>query len=145
VLMGAGLLVGWRLHNDVFHAAGAFVLVFLFASAMIWVGTWLGLTVRTADAVMGVAFVVIFPLTFISNAFVPIASMPSALQTFAAWNPISVVVAATRHLFGNPVPPVAHTSWPLQHAQFAAFVYVLLILVVFVALSIQRFRARTSD
>lgn len=145
VLMGAGLLVGWRLNNDVLHAAAAFVLVFLFASAMIWVGTWMGLMVRTADAVMGVAFVVIFPLTFISNAFVPIQSMPSALQTFAAWNPISVVVAATRHLFGNPVPPVPHSSWPLQHAQFAAFVYVVVIGVVAVAASIHRFRVRTSD
>jgi hypothetical protein len=71
--------------------------------------------------------------------------MPSALQWVAAWNPISVVVAATRHLFGNPVPPVAHSSWPLQHSQVAAFIYIAIVLVIAVAGTIHRFRARTSD
>jgi ABC-2 type transport system permease protein len=145
VLLGAGLLVGWRAHTDVFHLAAAGLLVLLFASAMIWVGTWLGLMVRSADAVMGVGFVVVFPLTFLSNAFVPINSMPTVLQTVAAWNPISVVVAATRHLFGNPVPPVPHSSWPLQHAQFAAFLYIAMVLVVAVVASIHRYKVRTSD
>ena len=56
---------------------------------------------RAPDAVMGVGFVVVFPLTFLSNAFVPINSLPTVLQWVAAWNPVSVVVAAVRELFGQ--------------------------------------------
>jgi ABC-2 type transport system permease protein len=145
VLLATGLIVGWRVHTDVVHLAGAGLLLLLFASAMIWVGTWVGLMVRTADAVMGVAFVVVFPLTFVSNAFVPIQTMPTALQWVAAWNPISVVVAATRHLFGNPVPPVTHSSWPLQHSQVAAFIYCVVVLAIAGTGAVRRFKARTSD
>ena len=47
---------------------------------MIWIGTWIGLTVRSPDAVMGVGFMVVFPLTFLSNAFVPIDTLPAVLQ-----------------------------------------------------------------
>jgi ABC-type multidrug transport system permease subunit len=112
---------------------------------MIWVGTWVGLTVRATDAVMGVGFVVVFPLTFISNAFVPIDSLPTVLQWFAAWNPVSVVVMATRQMFGNPTLPVTTSSWPLDHAQLAAFLYCALILAVFVPMSLRRYRARTAD
>jgi ABC-2 type transport system permease protein len=103
VLLGAGLLVGWRVHTDVLHVGTALLLLLTFASAMIWIGTWIGLKVRTPDAVMGVGFTVVFPLTFLSNAFVPINSLPGPLQWVAAWNPISVMVAATRELFGNPL------------------------------------------
>ena len=78
---------------------------------MIWIGTWIGLTVRSPDAVMGVGFVVVFPLTFLSNAFVPINSLPNVLQWIAAWNPVSVMVAAMRELFGNPLV-ADHASTP---------------------------------
>ena len=60
VLLTAGLLVGWRTHSDPLSVLAALVLLLCFASAMIWVGTWIGLMVRSPDAVMGVAFVVIF-------------------------------------------------------------------------------------
>ena len=96
----------------------------MFASVMVWIGIFLGLKVRTPDAVMGVGFVVVFPLTFLSNAFVPVDSLPTALQTIAEWNPVSVLVAAVRELFGNPVPVVDDPSWPLQHAVPLAFLIV---------------------
>ena len=105
VLLVAGLIVGWGVHSDMVAFGGALALLFLFCSAMIWIGTWIGLTVRTPDAVMGVAFVVVFPLTFVSSAFVPINTLPTALQYFAAWNPVSVVINAIRELFGNPTVP----------------------------------------
>jgi ABC-2 type transport system permease protein len=145
VLLTAGFMVGWRLHADMFHVTGAFLLLFMFCSAMIWVGTWVGLTVRAADAVMGVGFVVVFPLTFVSNAFVPINSLPTVLQWFAAWNPVSVVVQATRQMFGNPTLPITTHTWPLDHAQIAAFLYCALILVIAIPASLRRYRARTSD
>ena len=145
VLLGAGLLIGWRTHSGIDHVMGAGLLLLLFSSAMIWIGTWLGMTVRAPDAVMGVGFIVVFPLTFLSSAFVPISTMPSVLQHIAAWNPVSVIVAATRELFGNPtIPPGVH-SWPLQHPVPAAFLYCIVILAVAVPASLRRYKVRTSD
>jgi ABC-2 type transport system permease protein len=145
VLLTAGVVIGWGIHNDAMHVTGAFLLLFMFCSAMIWIGTYIGLAVRTPDAVMGVAFIVVFPLTFLSNAFVPINSMPTALQWIAAWNPVSVVVAAIREMFGNPTAAVSKHTWPLDHPIPAAFLYCGLILLIAVPASIRRYRARTSD
>jgi ABC-2 type transport system permease protein len=145
VLVGAGLVVGWRVHTDLFHVALALVLLLTFASAMIWIGTWIGLKVRSADAVMGIAFTVVFPLTFLSSAFVPINSLPTGLQWVAIWNPISVMVGAVRELFGNPITPVTRHAWPMDHAILTAFLYCGLVLAIAVPASIRRYRARTSD
>jgi ABC transporter DrrB family efflux protein len=145
VLLGAGLVVGWRAHTDVLHIGAAIVLLLAFASAMIWLGTYIGLLVRSPDAVQGVAFVAVFPLTFLSNAFVPINSLPNALQWVAAWNPISVMVAAVRELFGNPLSPLTKHTWPLEHPVVAAFLYCGVILAFAVPASLRRYRARTTD
>ena len=88
----------------------------LFSSAMIWIGTWIGLMVRSPDAVMGVGFVVVFPLTFLSNAFVPINSLPNVLQWIAAWNPVSVVVARDARAVRQPGRRRSRKhTWPLDH------------------------------
>ena len=104
VVLGTGLIVGWRAPRASARACWRSSCILMFASVMVWIGIFLGLKVRTPDAVMGVGFVVVFPLTFLSNAFVPVDSLPTALQTIAEWNPVSVLVAAVRELFGNPVP-----------------------------------------
>jgi ABC transporter DrrB family efflux protein len=145
VLLVAGLIVGWRTHTDPVQIGAALALLFLFATAMIWVGTWIGLTVRSPDAVMGIAFTVVFPLTFLSNAFVPIASLPDPLQVVAAWNPISAMVTAVRELFGNPASPIATSSWPLDHAVLAAVLYCVAIIAIAVPMSLHRYRSRTTD
>jgi ABC transporter DrrB family efflux protein len=145
VLLSAGLLVGWRIHEDVWHVGGAVLLLLLFTSAMIWLGTWMGMVVRSPDAVMGVAFVLVFPLTFLSSAFVPIESLPSALQWVASWNPLSVMVGAVRELFGNPVAPLTKHAWPLEHPVFAATIYCVVLLAVSVAGAVHRYTVRTSD
>ena len=121
------------------------LLLLLFASAMIWIGTWIGLMVRSPDAVMGVGFIVVFPLTFLSSAFVPINSLPTVLQWVAAWNPVSVMVAAVRELFGNPSLPTSVHTWPLDHPVPAAFLYCFVLLAIAVPASLRRYRARTSD
>lgn len=145
VLLGAGLVVGWRTHTGLPELLTAALLLLAFASAMVAVGTLIGLTVRTADSVMGVAFPSIFPLTFVSSAFVPLSTMPSFLETVAVWNPISTLVAAVRELFGNPPAPVSASSWPLEHPVLASFGCCALILAVVVPLCLHRFRARTTD
>jgi ABC-2 type transport system permease protein len=145
VLLTAGLVVGWRTHNGFGPVTGALLLLLLFASAMIWIGTWIGLKVRSSDAVMGVGFVVIFPLTFLSSTFVPIDTLPTALQYVAAWNPVSVMVGAIRVMFGNPSLPTEVHSWPLEHPVPAAFAYCFVLLAIAVPASLRQYRARTSD
>jgi ABC-2 type transport system permease protein len=145
VLLGAGLIVGWRTHSSVLHVVEAMALLIVFASAMIWLGMWLGIMVRSPDAVMGIGFVLVFPLTFLSNAFVPLNSLPNVLQWFAVVNPISVLVAAVRTLFGNPVVPVDKRVWPMDHPVAGAWIYSILLLVIGIALAHAQYRKRTTD
>jgi len=145
ILLATGLVVGWRVHTDALHATEAIALMVVFAAGMIWLGTWIGTLVRSADAVQGVAFMVVFPLTFISSAFVPIASMPEVLQWVASLNPISALAAAVRELFGNPTTPVTKDVWPLEHPVAASWLYCLALLGLAVPAALRRFRARTLD
>jgi ABC transporter DrrB family efflux protein len=145
VLLGSGLLVGWRPHTSVPEFLGGIVLLLAFASAMVWVGTWIGLMVRSPDAVMGVAFMLVFPLTFLSSAFVPINTLPNVLQWIATINPMSVLVAATRTLFGNPLAPVTKHMWPIDHPVPAAILYCAVVLAIAVPGALHRYRARTTD
>jgi ABC transporter DrrB family efflux protein len=145
ILTGSGLIVGWRTHSSVLAVAGGFVLLLLFAMAMVIIGTLVGMSVRSPDAVTGVAFIGVFPLTFLSNAFVPLDTLPAGLRVVASWNPISTMVTATRDLFGNPVAPTAHSVWTLDHATPVAAVSCLLLILVFSPLALRRFQRRTAD
>jgi ABC-type multidrug transport system permease subunit len=145
ILLGSGLIVGWRAHDGIGRFLAALMLLGLFAAAMVWIGTLIGLMVRTPDAVMGVGFTVVFPLTFLSNAFVPVGTLPSVLRHIAEWNPVSVLVAGVRELFGNSVGQVGARPWPLQHAVPLAFVSCAVLLALSVPLSLRRYRSRTID
>ena len=145
VLLGTGFLVGWRARTDVFHIAEALLLLLAFAASMIWIGTWVGLMARSADAVQGIVFTVVFPITFLSNAFVPIDSLPNVLQWVASINPVSVLVQAVRILFGNPTAPVAKATWPMTHPVLAAWMYCAVILMIAVPSALARYKARTQD
>ena len=145
ILLGTGYAIGWRTHSSPWEVAEGLGLLVAFGAAMVWLGTWLGMMVRSSDAVQGVAFVVVFPLTFISSAFVPIASMPDALQWVASVNPVSAIVAAVRELFGNPVTPVTKDVWPVQHPVLAAWIYTAVILALVVPAALRRHRRRITD
>src|SRR5205085_5851160 len=97
------------------------------------------------DAVQGVMFTLVFAMTFMSNAFVPIESMPNWLQHIAAWNPASTMVAATRHLFGNPEAPLVRHTWTLEHATLSSVIFCLILLAVAVPMALRRYRIRTTD
>jgi ABC transporter DrrB family efflux protein len=145
ILFGAGLIVGWRPHSDVLHVVEAFVLLGLFASAMVWLGTYLGLIVRSADAVQGIGFMVVFPLTFTSSAFVPVSTLPNILQWVATYNPYSILINATRTLLGNPVGTPPKDVWIVHHAVSASFVICVAVLAVAIPLAVHRFKVRTTD
>src|SRR6478609_5169822 len=92
VMSLTGLVVGWRIHTSVFEALAAYVLLLLFAYAMSWVMAFVGLLVRTPEVVNNASFIVICPLTFIANTFVPTNNFPPVLKFIADWNPISAIV-----------------------------------------------------
>ncbi len=145
ILSVSGLVVGWRTHTGVGDILIGYALLFLFAAAMVWIGTLIGMLARSADSAMGVVFVVVFPLTFLSNAFVPIDTLPSVLKYAAAYNPVSSLVQAVRELFGNPTAPTTVHAWTLDHAALASFVWCAALVAILAPLAAARLRQRTMN
>jgi ABC transporter DrrB family efflux protein len=139
VLMGSGLAVGWRVRTDVLHFLAGVGVALLFAYAMAWLGVWLGQFVPTVEVAQQLGFVFIFPLTFLSNAFVPTSTLPGWLQDVANWNPLSALVAAMRDLWGNPNPFASH-SFPGQHPVLLSVAWCVVLIGVFAPLGVARYR-----
>jgi ABC transporter DrrB family efflux protein len=140
VLMLTGLVVGWSVNSGVADFLAGVALLLFFTYAMAWIGVFLGLVVPTVEVAQQLGFLIIFPITFVSNAFVPTETLPSWLQPFAEWNPVSALTGATRELFGNP-NPFASDSWPGQHAILLSVIWTLVLLAVFMPLAIRKYRA----
>lgn len=138
-LVGFGLLVGWRWHGSLAAALAAMGLLLLLRFAMIWVGIYLGLLVKTPEGA-AMVWMPLFPLTMIANTFVSPASMPGWLAPVAAWNPLSATVGAARELFGNPGVGVEDT-WIAGHPVLMAVVWPVLIVMVFLPLAVYRYHA----
>lgn len=145
ILSLSGLIIGWGIYSSLLGALAGYGLVLLYAAAMVWVGTWIGLIVRAPDAAQGVVFLVVFPATFLANTFVPLAGLSPVLRAIAAWNPVSTLAAAVRELWGNPTAVPPDPPWPLQHAVLCAVLWSLLLLAISVPLAIRAFRRRTAD
>jgi ABC-2 type transport system permease protein len=145
VMVITGLLVGWRVHSSPGEVVGGFLLLLLFAYAMSWVMATVGLLVRTPEVVQNASFIVIFPLTFIANTFVPTNNFPAFLKVIADWNPVSAVVQAARQLFGNTAP-ILETShaWSLQHPVVYTLIWAVVLLVVFIPLSVRIYQRTAS-
>jgi daunorubicin/doxorubicin transport system permease protein len=93
-----GLIIGYRPHGGVLGVFGAILLAIFTGWALAWIFTWIGTIARSAQAVQGMSMMILFPLTFLSNAFVPVKTLPSVLRTFVNINPVSHLVTATRDL-----------------------------------------------
>jgi ABC-2 type transport system permease protein len=131
ILLVTGVLIGFTFHASFLHAAAGVGLLLLFGYAFSWFLGFIGLLVSSPESVNSAGFIAVFPLTFISSAFVPVASMPSGLRDFAEVNPFTIVVDAIRHLWlGAP----AHSS------VWGAVVWSLVIIAVFAPLAVARYR-----
>jgi ABC transporter DrrB family efflux protein len=139
VMALTGLAVGWRIRTSVLEALGGLALLLLFAYAFSWVMAYVGLIVPSPEVVNNASFLVIFPLTFIANTFVPLEGLPHVLKVFAEWNPVSTVTQASRNLFGNNGGATISTAWPIQHAELYTVFWSLLIMAVFVPLSVRKY------
>jgi ABC transporter DrrB family efflux protein len=136
-----GLIVGWRIHNGAVDALWGFGLLLLFAYAFSWVMAYVGLIVPSVEVINNAAFIVIFPLTFVANTFVPAENLPTVLRVFAQWNPVSAVTQAARELFGN-IPPgtPAPDVWPLANPVLYSLIWIVVIISIFAPLSVRRYR-----
>ena len=144
IMMATGFLVGWRVNSSVGEFFAGLALLLLFSYAFSWVMALLGMSVRSPEVINNASFIILFPITFISNAFVPIETLPDPLRVFAELNPVSALVQAARELFGNegsaPVPDV----WTLQNPVLTVLIGVVVLLVLFVPLCIRKFASISS-
>lgn len=135
-----GLIVGWRIHSGFLEAALGFGLLLLFAYSISWMMALVGLIVPSVEVLNNASFMVIFPITFIANTFVPSENLPTVLRVFAEWNPVSALTQATRELFGNLPPGTPDpTTWPLQNPVVYSLIWAVIIIAVFAPLSVRRY------
>jgi ABC-2 type transport system permease protein len=137
LLVGCGLVVGWRWHGTAGQALGAFGLLLLLRMAFLWIGIYLGLKAKSAEAANSI-FGLLYPVTMLSSAFIATELMPGWLGTIAEWNPISATIGATRELFGNP--GVDTSNWVGEHALLMAVLWPLVITVLTLPLAVRAFQ-----
>lgn len=143
IMMVCGVIVGWRIHNGFLPFLGAIGLMLMFAFAMLWVGALIGLSVGNPQVAASAGLIWLFPVVFLSNAFVPTDTMPTVVQNLAEWNPISAIVAAAREMFGNQ-NILQSDAWPMEHPIIAAFGWCILIIVVFAPLAVRKYKAASG-
>ncbi len=131
ILIITGLLIGFSFHTSVWEAIAGFGLLLLFGYAFSWVFAFVGMLTSTPEAANSVAFIAVFPLTFISSAFVPVQSMPEVLRGFAEVNPFTVMVDAMRSLWLGA--PAGNNVW-------GAIAWAFVIMALFAPLAVARYR-----
>jgi ABC transporter DrrB family efflux protein len=135
IMVAVGLLVGFSFDANLFEILAGVGLMLLFGYAFSWIFAFFGLTASSAEAAQAIGFMAIFPLTFISSAFVPVESMPAALEWFAEVNPFTTVVDAMRALWVDT--PAGTDIW-------VALLWCVGLIAVFAPLSVARYRRAVS-
>ena len=126
-----GIIIGYRPGGGVFGVLGAIALSIFIGWSMAWIFTWIGAIARNARSVQGISMLILFPLTFLSNAFVPVSTLPSALAEFVKINPVSLLVSATRDLANNGAV-TSQVGWTLLAG--------LVVIAIFAPLSVRSYR-----
>jgi ABC-2 type transport system permease protein len=126
-----GVIIGYRPDGGVLGVLGAIALAMFTGWALAWIFTFIGTIAKSARAVQGISFLFLFPLTFLSNAFVPVTSLPGWLQAFVNVNPVSFLVSAGRALANQGVV-TADAGWTLLAG--------LVVIAIFAPLSVRSYR-----
>ncbi|ORB64225.1 ABC transporter permease [Mycolicibacterium tusciae] len=145
VMAVTGLCIGWRIRGGFVDAVLAFVLILVFGFGMIWFGILIGSLMRSVEAVNGVMFTVLFPITFLANTFAPTEPMPRWLRVMAEWNPVSSLTQAVRELWGNGPPAPPEAQLPLHHPILATILWSLAITAVIAPFALRAYARRTGD
>jgi ABC transporter DrrB family efflux protein len=141
IVVAVGIGLGWRPHLDVitfFEFAG---LILLGLIAFTWFGVLMGMIVRSSDAMQGIGFAIVLPLSFLAGTFVPISGMKEIPRVIGEWDPLSTLVAAMRHVSQGTV---TSGSWPLEHPVVSMIGWCVLITAICVPLALRRFRTTTA-
>ena len=131
VLLITGVIIGFSFHCSVLEFFEGVVLLILFGYAFSWVFALVGLMASSPEAANSAGFIAVFPLTFISSAFVPVASMPGVLQAFAKVNPFTIIVNAIRALW---------LGLPTGNYVWQSLLWIAVIIAVFAPLAVARYR-----
>lgn len=142
VTLLCGLAVGWRINTGPGPALAALAILLLFAFAVSWIGAVIALTARSVEVAQSLGLVWLFPVTFVSGAFVSVTSLPGPLRLIAEWNPVTAVATAARELFGNGAPAGFGVAdgWPAENAVLYSVLCSLAIIAVFAPLAIGQYR-----
>lgn len=131
ILVAVGYLVGFRFHGGFFPAIMMIVLAVVFGVVICLVSAFLGLAIKDEESVQAFGFIWLFPLTFISSAFVPVYTLPGWLQAFAKNQPVTIVIDEMRHLaLGGPL---VHNGW-------LSAIWLAAITAVFAPLAVRAYR-----
>jgi ABC-2 type transport system permease protein/oleandomycin transport system permease protein len=136
VIVGVGYAVGFRFSNGVGPAIGMIAVALLFGVAVCAVSAYIGLAIKDEESVQAFGLIWVFPLTFVSSAFVPIQTMPGWLQAFANNQPVTIVIDTLRYLALGPVPG----STSLNPHLWQSIVWMIGILAVFGPLAVRAYR-----
>ncbi|OFJ55762.1 ABC transporter permease [Mycolicibacterium grossiae] len=145
VMAVTGLCIGWRIRGSVAEAVLAFALILVFGFGMIWFGILIGSLMRSVEAVNGVMFTVLFPITFLANTFAPTEPMPRWLRVVAEWNPVSSLAQAMRELWGNGPAAPPDAQLPLHHPVLATVLWSLAMMALIAPFALRAYARRTSD
>ena len=145
IMLAVGLLVGFRIHGDPLSVVGAVALIILFGFAFQWISAFIGISIRNPEAVQSAGFIWVFPLTFLSSAFVPTRSIsPDWLQTVANDNPFTIAVNAARQLFmGREEAAQAGLTGDVGSSILITVLWSVGLILVFAFLAIRRYRRIT--
>jgi ABC-2 type transport system permease protein len=137
VMVATGLAVGWRPQHGLVPTLSALGLLLWLRFAFTWVGIFLGLLLKTPESAVSVQ-VLVWPIGFLSSAFVSPDTMPGWLGAIATWNPLSATATATRDLFGNPTWTT--DTWAAEHAIPLAVLWPAVLTLVFLPLAYRQYR-----
>ncbi len=134
VMLGVAFLIGFRFEGSLLEAVQATVLLLLFSFALSWVQALIGLSVGSVEAANSAGFIWMFPMTFVSSAFIDPATLPAGLQLIAEVNPFTIVTNAARALYNGK---------PVGNNAIYSLMWSIGIIVVFAGLSIRKFNRST--
>jgi len=141
IVVAVGLILGWRPHLGSGRGVELVALLLLGLFAFTWMGVLLGMIVRSADAVQGIGFALMLPLSFLAGSFVPIAGMKLIPRAIGEWDPLSAFVASFRHVCQGTN---AHGSWQLEHPVAAMVGWCAVIIAICVPLALRRFQTTSK-
>jgi ABC transporter DrrB family efflux protein len=141
IVAGVGLALGWRPHLGGGRAVELVALMLLGLFAFTWVGVLAGMLIRSSDAMQGIGFAVMLPLSFLAGTFVPISGMKLVPRAIAEWDPLSALVAAVRQVCQGTQ---SSGSLQLDHPVPAMIAWCLLSIAVCVPLALRRFRTASA-